>query len=81
MTPREHLAAAKATLAEERDEIARLLTEAGKAAEMAVAFFEAGRHEDAMGQIERGCDLEFEALCNCEALGTLSEALYPEAKP
>ena len=77
MNPSDHLAAATKTLTEERDEIVRLLSEAEACAARAVVHFELGQHEQARAQLERGCDLEFEALCNCEALGGLSQALYP----
>jgi hypothetical protein len=78
MNALEHLAAAKKTLAEERDEIVRLLGVAETCAAAAVHAFEQGRHAAAKAALEKGCDAEFEALCNCDALGGLSQALYPE---
>lgn len=77
MTPRDHLAAAKKALEEELAEIASRLEQAAKLAEVATVAFEAGRHDEARAALELGCDLEYEALCDCEALGRLSETLYP----
>lgn len=81
MTPREQLDAARATLHKERDEIAGLLAQAEACAERALLAFEAGRHKQAMKELETGCDLEYQALADCEALGRLSEALYPGEVP
>lgn len=77
MTPLELLAAAQTTLHAERDDIVRLLTEAEACAASAVVHFTNGQHKQAKERLTAGCDLEYEALADCEALGALSEALYP----
>jgi len=72
------LSKAKMKLQEEREHIAGLLLQAKACAERAMMSFEIGRHGEAKAELEKGCDLEFEALGDCEALGGLSEALYPD---
>jgi hypothetical protein len=73
------LDAAKTMLRKEQDEIVQLLTEASACAERAVLAFEADQHDEARRQLERGCNVEYDALSDCEALGRLFEALYPES--
>lgn len=81
MTPREHLIAAKTTLHKEANGILSLLAKAATCAEEAIVAFQAGRHAEAKLALDQGCDAEYEALGDCEALGMLSEALYPDEAP
>lgn len=67
----------EASLRKSREDIDHDLALAFERAKEAVAAFNAGDHENAKRLLNEGCDFEFAALADCDALGELSEALYP----
>lgn len=74
----EALSRCVACIAKVRTEIVGQLERAEAFAVEAVHAYENGDHGRARALLEKACDVEFEALFDCEATGGLAQDLYPD---
>lgn len=74
LTAKRQLTARNAAITADLNQVAGLLGTA------AIAF-EKGDLPAARKALKEACDLEYETLCECEASGEVSEALFPDGSP
>jgi len=71
LTAKRQLTARNAAITADLNQVAELLGEA-------VIAFEKDDLPTSRELLKEACDLEFETLCECEASGAVSDALFPD---